>query len=103
MSWPVPIRPAALPAWHVLVDALSRTQAGAIPCNGRMEWSSDDQDDRTEAAERCAGCPATVACSNYATAAREKFGVWGGVDRTPSSQRAKPIITNDTRKEIITS
>jgi WhiB family redox-sensing transcriptional regulator len=42
----------------------------------------------TAAAEAvCAGCPVRVDCLEYALAAGEKFGIWGGV-----SQKARRRI-----------
>jgi WhiB family transcriptional regulator, redox-sensing transcriptional regulator len=40
---------------------------------------SDDEDAAEEAKEICALCPVREACLEYALAAREKHGVWGGL------------------------
>ena len=37
-----------------------------------------DEDEALEAKQICATCPVRVACLEYALAAREKHGVWGG-------------------------
>lgn len=54
------------------------------PCREQGElWFADDPDERAAAAEACRSCPALTECGDYATTAREKFGVWAGKDRTP--------------------
>ena len=45
-------------------------------------WLSDHQNERAAAAILCGGCPVELACWDVARARNEKFGVWGGVDRT---------------------
>jgi hypothetical protein len=45
-------------------------------------WLSEDAADRAEAALRCHGCPVYVECGAAAEARQEKFGTWGGRDRT---------------------
>ena len=37
-----------------------------------------DEDEALEAKAICEDCPVRVACLEYALAAREKHGVWGG-------------------------
>lgn len=50
---------------------------------GHELWCSEDPDDRATAAAWCLrGCPILAECEAAATAARESFGVWAGVDRT---------------------
>jgi len=90
VSHVVPIRPAALPAWRALQDVLDEV-GGAVPCRGRNAdwWTSNNAEHREAAAYRCAGCPITMHCARYAEAAREKFGTWAGVDRTPQPGRPK--------------
>lgn len=41
------------------------------------------EDDRDLCASICASCPVLQICADYATAARVRFGFWGGIDRTP--------------------
>lgn len=88
MSHVVPIRPAALPSWRALHEALDA--AGPVACRGVSSdlWTSERADDRQAAAYRCAGCPVIVPCAAYSAAAREKFGTWAGVDRTPGKATA---------------
>jgi hypothetical protein len=45
-------------------------------------WLSDHADERAVAAILCAGCPVELLCWDAARARDERFGVWGGVDRT---------------------
>jgi hypothetical protein len=65
-----------------LADAGRRT-----PCQGRYRdnWTSDDPDERTEAARACLGCPIIELCSATAAESREHWHVWAATDRTPLS------------------
>ena len=56
--------------------------ADPTPCRDDPRFTSDDLDDRQVAAGLCEGCPVIELCGNYAEAAREVTGVWGGQDRT---------------------
>ncbi|WP_336922377.1 WhiB family transcriptional regulator [Aquipuribacter sp. SD81] len=60
------------------------------PCQGTDAdlWTSEDHEDRQQAAEACGYCPHTAACHEYAATNRERAGVWGGRDRT-----AQPATT----------
>lgn len=49
-------------------------------------WLSDDREDRQTAARWCTGCPVLDLCGQAADAAGERFGVWGGKDRTTPTQ-----------------
>lgn len=40
---------------------------------------TDDEADAAAAKAVCARCPVREACAEYALAAREKLGVWGGL------------------------
>jgi len=51
---------------------------------GHELWCSDDATDRAQAASWCAGCMVLVECGAAADEHGERFGVWAGVDRTPS-------------------
>jgi len=61
------------------------------PCQGtnRDHWTSEDPDERAAAAEGCQWCPdaARVACLDAATAGRERWGVWAGLDHANPRQR----------------
>jgi len=50
---------------------------------GHAMWLSDDPADRAQAARWCAGCPVLAGCGAAADEHDERFGVFGGVDRTP--------------------
>ena len=45
-------------------------------------WLSEDARVRAAAAEACGPCPLLELCGAAAVEGREKFGVWGGRDRT---------------------
>ena len=51
---------------------------------GHEMWLSDDATDRAQAASWCAGCAVLTECGAAADEHDEKFGVFGGVDRTPA-------------------
>lgn len=60
------------------------------PCAADPErWFADDDADRAAAAEACRSCPALTACGDYAAAADERHGTWGGVDRSRRTTRRK--------------
>lgn len=67
----------AVPAWHRLHAEL--TLAGETPCAGagRDQWTGTKRQQRA-AADACMSCPALRACAEYADAADEQHGVWGG-------------------------
>lgn len=59
-----------------LTDALA---AGLrIPCAGRREWTSDDLEVLTEAAQACGGCPVIDACRSAALEVQPTAGAWAG-------------------------
>lgn len=45
-------------------------------------WLSEHPEERALAIRLCQGCPVLIECWGAASARRETFGVWGGVDRT---------------------
>lgn len=59
------------------------------PCQTDPDpFTSDDREDRAEAAEACRrGCPVLELCGRYADAQGERWGVLGGVDRTPNPRK----------------
>ena len=58
------------------------------PCQLDPErWYSDERAERLAAADACWDCPVIQACGTYADAADERFGCWGGRDRTVSAAR----------------
>lgn len=76
VSAPEPLIPARCAAeWLALADAL----VGLVPpCESSPEswW---DPAMHEAAAVACGPCAAREACLAYAVAAREKWGVWGGL------------------------
>jgi hypothetical protein len=58
------------------------------PCQGRYSelWTSEDYTQRAETIPLCAGCDLITKCADYATELKASFGVWAGVDRTPSTR-----------------
>ena len=60
----------------------------AVPCTGpeRPFWHSPDSAEQAVAARACLECPLLDRCYDYATAAGERWGVWGGT--TDKERRA---------------
>ena len=52
-------------------------------------WTSEDADERAQAARWCHGCPISDACSDAANETGERFGVWAGFDRTTTQTRKR--------------
>ncbi|WP_432542320.1 WhiB family transcriptional regulator [Kineococcus sp. SYSU DK002] len=78
------IRPDALRAFWTLSKALDDVD-GRVPCRGRTEdLYADDHRARRQAAALCADCPVLAQCGAFADANGERFGIWAGVDRTPT-------------------
>lgn len=50
----------------------------------RNLWTSEDADDRDEAARLCGPCPVLEACGSSADEERDVHTVRGGIDRRPS-------------------
>ena len=75
------------------IDAALLTMAHReqrTPCQG---WDADlflseDHTERAAAVPLCAGCEVLTLCGQYATEIKAGFGVWAGVDRTPTSRKA---------------
>lgn len=84
---PRPLGPVAAAAHAELGRAVTvlADQNIRTPCQGEDShfWFSESTEDRTEAARRCAPCPILDLCNTTAKVARERWGVWGGRDRTP--------------------
>lgn len=70
--------PEPEPDWRT--RALCRTGSGYDP----DIWFPDPQDHATrrKAEQICATCPVTAECLAAADEARERFGVWAGMERT---------------------
>lgn len=80
--WPVGI--PSTPEWNVLGQALLESTA---PCVGRDEWTSEDPAARAVAAVACTGCPLVVMCGAAAESTDERFGIWAGIDRSPTKTK----------------
>lgn len=52
-------------------------------------WLSEDKLERVQAVAWCSGCPILEACRQNAELLDERFGVWGGVDRTKRPAKLK--------------
>lgn len=80
-GWAVP--PKALTEWLTLARLLE--EAGAVPCrtSDPEAWWPDrknlDAPATRMAVHGCWRCPAREACLEYAVAANEREGVWGGL------------------------
>lgn len=71
---------------------------------GWLGWA-DKASQRAQAAAQCAGCPLLQPCREAGETNRERFGVWGGVDRqsnyrrqfyaAPAAPRAQPACGTD--------
>ena len=64
----------------------------ATPCLDRKRaewWHAEDAEQRRQAAQLCHLCPLMVQCDAYAVAAGERYGTWGGKDRTPVDGRRR--------------
>ena len=55
--------------------------------DSRHMWLSESAAERAEAAKLCRGCPVILECGQAATARKERWGVWAGVDRSPRAKR----------------
>lgn len=77
----------ALPLWGRLVSAAASTRE-AVPCagHGAPFWHGDDEEQEA-AARACLECPLMSLCDDYAAAADERWGVWGG--RTERERRTE--------------
>jgi len=67
-------------------------QGRATPCQGRRRdrWTSDEAEHRGWAATVCVtlACPVLLQCHAAADEHGEKFGVFGGRDRTAATRKA---------------
>lgn len=100
------IRPAALPAFRRLLEALAAT--GPTSCSADPDsWTTDHgADDRASdttsleyIARLCRRCPVHAECAEFATANNETAGIWAGIDRTPRVGRPAAASTRSTSEE----
>jgi hypothetical protein len=54
-------------------------------------WFSETPSDIARAAAFCAVCPVRALCAERAEAAREQYGVWGGVKRNAKPERVRVV------------
>ncbi len=70
---------------------------------GHEMWLSDDATERALAARWCTGCEVLTECGAAADENDEKFGVFGGRDRTrtttPAKRKRVPTVENGTEDE----
>lgn len=72
----------AVASWSALqagIDELRDQGRGPVCLNAWDLWASPRAEDQAEAVEACGWCPLLEACREYAVAAREPEGVWGGL------------------------
>ncbi len=68
-----------------LVDLAARgRQPNCVDPASRHLWTSESDADRAQAAELCEGCPVWDLCAASAEASSECWGVWAGVDHSPT-------------------
>ena len=84
-AWGVPS--AAVGEWLVLQLAIA-SSSGRLVCETSPEdwWAAKGTSAQVAAVEACTWCPVRVQCQEYAVAAREPHGVWGGT--TPEERLA---------------
>lgn len=93
MNWPR-LNEASARAHEVLARRIRdlADDGRPVPCTGLSLPISEDADDRAVVVEfLCPRCPALVACD--AAGRFERFGVWGGLDRSPPRGPYKPRTT----------
>ena len=82
-------------------DALTRrlidlARQGIRPRCGDYEtshyWTSEHEAERKQAAQWCTGCPMFLPCGQPAEANQERWGVWGGRDRTVRPGKAAAAV-----------
>lgn len=76
------------PSSRLSLALVAQAEAGILPpCRYGDEWLSDDADERAVAVTWCRPCGVIAECAAAAADKREKFGVWGGRDRTVRNRR----------------
>lgn len=93
MAAPFTVKPSAMVEWLTLLNAIAKVteQGSSTPCTRDPEpFTSEDYQQRIEAAAACAGCPVLSQCRDYAEANAERWHVWAGTDRTKAARKEKP-------------
>ena len=84
----------------VLALTVLAEQGCATPCQGRRRdrWTSENAEERAWAASVCLSlaCPVLEECGTAAVERKEKFGTWGGRDRTARGNTATTPRTSRT-------
>lgn len=75
-------------AMFELIDANRSTPCLADPA----PFTSDDAQDRAEAAAACPACPVLFECARAALAGDEVHWVWAGVDLTPRHGQRSSVL-----------
>jgi hypothetical protein len=79
---PKPYRPNDLVLTQAIRDFEEAQKHVTAKCHDNpgpwMDWDEDSVPTKAEAEALCHGCPLVKACANYAKAAQETHGVWGG-------------------------
>jgi hypothetical protein len=83
------VRPSSAPPVSAALLMLARQDVTPPPCAGGDGWTSEDPDERALAARCCAGCALFGPCRVLADELKVTFGVWAGVDRTPTTRKGK--------------
>lgn len=73
-----------------------------VPCvgPGAGAWTSDDPTDQEIAAARCFDCPLALQCREYAVAAGERTGVWGGWAPELVARRQSRPLSPEARERM---
>lgn len=80
--------PKIVPATSEWVDLAEALEATVTPCRGSDAWTSEKAAARAAAVLACRACPVIELCASAAQSTRERFGVWGAVDRTKTTREA---------------
>jgi hypothetical protein len=82
-------KPASDQLTRALRDMAARGERHHCSDVGSWLWLSEHPAERQLAAHLCRGCPVFDPCGQAAEERDERFGVWGGVDRTVTPGRKK--------------
>jgi Transcription factor WhiB len=77
---------------------LSLAAAGDLPrCSDPITgelWTAEHAAHRAIAVKYCRGCPVLVLCGQAAAERDERWGVWGGVDRSTRPEKLDAALSN---------
>lgn len=86
---------AAHEALNKAIDEL-RAAGRGLPCDGDSRFIAEAAKERAQVVELCQPCPIRAEC--FAAGRRQKWGVWGGVDRSTHTL----TTTSKTRRKDTT-